>query len=72
MAMVKSWLKTMGFKASYAFFVYKFGMFEFCILNLHVDASDVGGPLFIPAVEWFTLGVREAYGRAVQPIPRYY
>ena len=34
-------------------------------------ATDVGGPNFIPTIEWMSVDVREVYGRAAQPIPRY-
>ena len=67
---MKGWLKTLAFKGVYPFFVYKHGLFDFCVRILAVDSTDVGGPLFIPSVEFFTVGVRESYGRAVQPIPR--
>ena len=48
-------MKTLAFKGVYPFFVYKHGLFDFCIPILAVDSTDVGGPLFIPPVEFFTV-----------------
>ena len=67
---MKSCLKKLVFEGVYPFFVYKYGLFDFRLRILAVDSTDVGGPLFIPSVEFFTVGVRKSYGRAVQPIPR--
>lgn len=70
-SMIAKYFASFGFKSVYTFYVYKHGLSLHLFRNLFLDATDVGGPNFIPTIEWMSVGVREVYGRAAQPIPRY-